>query len=358
MRIPKYRRRSSVGAAAFIEYQGRRISLPGRADSPESLRAYHEFCQDLLTKKPADIPPPGRVTIADLALAYLDHASRYYLRDGRPSDEYHCLRSALRPAIQLYGDLPAERYGPAELRATRDAGVASGWSRGYANHQAQRLRRVWRWGVAHELVPPACLQALEAVAPLRRGRTGAREPVPVAPVPELHVGAAVACLAPALAAMVQIQALTGMRSDNLCRLRLCDVDRSGPVWLYRPASHKGAWRGRGLAIPLGPRAQEILSPWLDRPADVFCFSPREGAGKGRGRYDSRTYRRAVVRACRRAGIPPWTPHRLRHTVATTVRARYGLEAAQVYLGHARADVTQVYAERDLAAALRIAAEMG
>ncbi len=42
----------------------------------------------------------------------------------------------------------------------------------------------------------------------------------------------------------------------------------------------------------------------------------------------------------------WAPNRLRHARATEIRRTYGLEAAQVILGHAKADVTQVYAERD------------
>lgn len=41
-----------------------------------------------------------------------------------------------------------------------------------------------------------------------------------------------------------------------------------------------------------------------------------------------------------------------------MRRQYGLEGAQVSLGHKRADVTQVYAERDMAEAARIAKEMG
>jgi integrase len=67
---------------------------------------------------------------------------------------------------------------------------------------------------------------------------------------------------------------------------------------------------------------------------------------------------AVRRACEKAGVPHWHPNQLRHTFASEVRRRYGLEAAQALLGHARADVTQVYAERDLTLALRVAAEMG
>ena len=35
----------------------------------------------------------------------------------------------------------------------------------------------------------------------------------------------------------------------------------------------------------------------------------------------------------------WSPNRLRHSAATAIRQRFGLEAAQVPLGHASADVT-------------------
>lgn len=57
-------------------------------------------------------------------------------------------------------------------------------------------------------------------------------------------------------------------------------------------------------------------------------------------------------------MPHWSPNRLRHSFATRVRKAHGLEAAQVLLGHAKADVTQVYAERDLARAEAVALEIG
>jgi hypothetical protein len=50
--------------------------------------------------------------------------------------------------------------------------------------------------------------------------------------------------------------------------------------------------------------------------------------------------------------------RLRDTAATTIRSRFGLEASQVVLGHAKADVTQLYAERDLTGAHAVMAEIG
>jgi site-specific recombinase XerC len=54
----------------------------------------------------------------------------------------------------------------------------------------------------------------------------------------------------------------------------------------------------------------------------------------------------------------WHPNQLRHSKATETRKRYGLEAVQVTLGHASADVTQIYAERDYDLAARVAREVG
>ena len=49
---------------------------------------------------------------------------------------------------------------------------------------------------------------------------------------------------------------------------------------------------------------------------------------------------------------------LRHAAATRARKVAGIEAAQVYLGHETADVTQVYAERDLNKAIELARRIG
>jgi integrase len=46
----------------------------------------------------------------------------------------------------------------------------------------------------------------------------------------------------------------------------------------------------------------------------------------------------------------WTPHRLRHSRATTIRREFDIEPAQVILGHSKPDTTVIYAARDLAKA--------
>jgi len=87
--------------------------------------------------------------------------------------------------------------------------------------------------------------------------------------------------------------------------------------------------------PLAKRADETLSAWAAR------LTAEQEAEL------------AAWRASHR-----WHPNQLRHTFATSVRRVHGLEAAQALLGHARADVTQIYAERNTDLAVSIAAEVG
>jgi site-specific recombinase XerC len=54
----------------------------------------------------------------------------------------------------------------------------------------------------------------------------------------------------------------------------------------------------------------------------------------------------------------WSPHQLRHNAATSLRKQFGLEAAQVILGHRTLTVTQVYAEKNVQAAMRVMSEVG
>jgi hypothetical protein len=57
-------------------------------------------------------------------------------------------------------------------------------------------------------------------------------------------------------------------------------------------------------------------------------------------------------------VPNWTPNQLRHNAGTKIRRKHGLEAARLILGHRSAATTEIYAEKDLAEAVRIMKEMG
>jgi site-specific recombinase XerC len=57
-------------------------------------------------------------------------------------------------------------------------------------------------------------------------------------------------------------------------------------------------------------------------------------------------------------LPNWHPNQLRHSVGTEVRKQFGLEATQVVLGHASANVSEIYAERDMTLAAEIMRKIG
>jgi integrase len=251
----------------------------------------------------------------------------------------------------------------------------AGQARTVINGRVNRIRRMLRWAVSEELIPVEVYHAAKAVPGLARGRTTARETEPVRPVPWEVVDDTLPFLPPVARAMVEFQRLTGCRPQDACRLRGRDLDASGPVWVYRPPDHKTAYAGKVRTVFVGPKAQEVLRPFLVAdpaayPA-AYLFRP---ASRSRDRFTSEMYAKVVGRAVRRANkararrraevgpnlpdVPHWFPNQLRHSYATEVRKRFGLEAAQVALGHSKADVTQVYAERNKSLAARVAAEMG
>jgi integrase len=87
----------------------------------------------------------------------------------------------------------------------------------------------------------------------------------IRPVDPDFVEAILRFVTPTLATMIRLQLLTGMRACELVRGR--DDDRSNEVWLFRPATHKTQHLGHDKVVPLGPQAQRLLGPFLDRPSE-------------------------------------------------------------------------------------------
>jgi integrase len=275
-----------------------------------------------------------------------------------------------------YADVPAASFSPLDLKAIRQRFIDAGLVRNTCNQHVARIKRVFAWATEEEMIPATVFYALQAVKGLKKGRTPAIDRPPVGPVPEQHVEAVLARVRPAIATMIRLQAITGMRPAEVVQMRGRDIDRTGLVWSFVPQTHKSEHRGRERFVLLGPKAQELLQPWLDRTPDPdrYLFRPRPSADqrrrtehKGTGapargvpgeRYLPNSYAERIRVACRAAGIPIWSPNRLRHGAGTKIRQKYGLEGAQVILGHAKADVTEIYAERDIERARQIAMEIG
>lgn len=345
-------------------------------------------------------------TVAGLSNSHIKFANSYYLkRNHDVASEAQSIEYALEPLRVLFGKTRGAEFGPRKLKQVREAMIGKGWCRGHVNMQVGRIKRMFKWAVSNEVVPSDRYHALQAVDGLRAGRTSARESEPVKPVPEGQVEAILPHVATEVAAMIRLQLLTGMRPGEVTIMRTCDIDQSQNPWTYRPEHHKTQQHGHERVVILGPRAQEVVCPFLrsDLPAK-YLFSPmsadrerrrklhlarktplscgnRPGTNRKRrpkrgpgDRYDTPSYRRAISYGCDKAFPTPdgldraaakvwrrehwWHPHQLRHNAATRLRKEYGLDVAQVVLGHKTLAVTQVYAERDVEAAQQVMLKVG
>ena len=390
-RPPSYRLQKSRGLAV-VTINGRDHYL-GPFGSPESHEKYARLISQWRVDGP-ELPPPlpagtnGELTVNELILRYLDFTVTYYKKNGAPTGEHDNIRFAVRPLKSLYGRTPAAEFSAGELELVREAMIDLGWSRKSINRQVGRVKRMFRWATTKSLVSPGTYHGLLALEGLKWGRSRAHERAPVTTVDAVHVQKTCEFLGRYVGAMVQVQELAGMRPQDIRNLRTCDLDRSDDVWVYQPWTHKTEHHGHVRRIVIGPRAQEILKPFLksDRSTE-YVFSPKEAIADKRAearrrrktsptpsqrartpnpkrkrpprdQYSQHAYTTVVRRAALRAGVPRWTPHQLRHNCGTRIRKKFGLEGAAVVLGHKHGTVTEVYAEADLERAKEIMREMG
>lgn len=416
LRVPKYRHYKPKNLGV-VRLNGRDVYL-GRYNSPESLMEYRRLIAEWVASGgPLAGPDVGSTAdaspVGELVARYMDFAKGYYVKHGRPTREIGNIKDALKRLVATHAAVSVTEFGPTSLKAVRLSMIDAGWCRGLVNQRINVIRRMFKWGVENEIVPATVLHGLQAVAPLKRGRCEVRDTSPVVPVPDAIVDATIKAAPRQIAAMIELQRLTGMRPGEIVLMRTSDIDMTGQVWIYTPAEHKMEHHDRGRLIHFGPQAQQVIGPFLRNDLSAFIFDPREvqadrqsarraarrspmtpsqwARGKKAcpkrtpgNRYTTSSYAHAISFACDQAFPHPlldtmsfarlspeqrkevkqwrkehrWSPNRLRHNAATYLRKQFGIEAARVVLGHKSAEVTEIYAERDLSHAADIMKRVG
>jgi integrase/recombinase XerC len=140
-------------------------------------------------------------------------------------------------------------------------------------------------------------------------------------------------------AIIEVLYASGCRVAELCGLDLDDVD---------DVNRRLRILGKGSKermVPYGVPAERALQAWL---AVRSTIPPQDGetavflGARGR-RIDQRAVRRLVRTLTRDAGVPPLSPHGLRHSAATHVlEGGADLRSVQELLGHASLATTQRY----------------
>ncbi len=279
--VPQYRHFKPKNLAV-VRIQGHDIYL-GEFNSAQSRERYDRAIAEWLANGRRVLPVPASnqsrpLSVNELLLAYLQHAGEFYAQDGEVSKEVVNLGHAISPVKNLYGLPPAAEFGPLALKAIRHYMIETQkLCRTEINKRIGRIKRAFKWAVSEELIPPSVFEGLRSVEGLRQGRSAARESGPVKPVPDAHVAALMPFVSSQVAAMIQLQRLTGMRPGEVVIMRHCDLDRSSEVWLYTPTRHKTSYLGVekqvAVGMPVFPLFERESDPLRERTIHDLAAHP-------------------------------------------------------------------------------------
>jgi len=146
-------------------------------------------------------------------------------------------------------------------------------------------------------------------------------------------------------AIILLMARLGLRAREVAAVQVTDVD-----WRAGQLTARG--KGNRLdALPLPADVGEALADYLQyaRPRAPASASLFIRAVAPFGPMRTGTITGLVHRACKRAGVTPFGPHRLRHAVACSLLAQgASLEEIGQLLRHSGQSTTSQYARVDLA----------
>ncbi len=389
-RLPKYSLHKTSGHAK-VRFNDRTVYL-GKYGTPESKEAYAQFIASIPKPKEelttfAELAPGNVPLIGEVVPRYLAFARTYYCRDGVQTGEATTIRCALQPLIDRFDALPINEFKPDKLEQVQEDMIKAGRARSYINKSCNIVRRLFKWCVRKGFVTGETLLALQAVDGLKRGRSKAKETAPIGPVDDQRVEAIIPHVSELVGDVVRVMRLTGMRPGEAVSMTPDQIDRTDPtVWEFTPGHHKTEHHGHARTVFLGPNAIEIVRRYLLKAGDGEKLFPinRDGLRRAIDRGCARAFphpavaslsdksltdaERAQIKAKIKTELKSeikawnnshrWHPNQMRHSVGTEVRSKFGLEGAQVILGHAKANMTETYAERDMSKARDIARKIG
>ena len=348
--------------------------------------------------KPIPTHVKSTVSVETIAAKYLGWVESRYSK----SHTDHC-RGAMQFLIDHCGHLSVDDFTRHTLKHLQEKLEQEGvtgrpFARPLINRYVSFIKTAFREAEECGLCSETTVDGLARVRPLKRGKTTAREYESVDYVEITAVKATLPFMSETIRAMVQVHLLCTMRSQDVCNLRICDIEMNDPkhpgVWWYAPHDHKTKSRGKKLVKVIPAEAQEILRPFLDAKKDnpqAFLFCPKDVIKKYREklrdnrkskptpsqierakdakkrkpkhplgeRYTTGSYRTAVQRAqdrARKAGvdIPHWFPHQIRHESVSEIRAEFGMKAARDMAGHTSSKVTKGYSHEKLERMAKVA----
>ena len=111
------------------------------------------------------------ITISEVIYVYRGHTHAYYRKNGEVTREAGVIDDALRILRKHYGTSFVSSFGPVAFNDLRDKIIEElDWSRKYINKQVNRIRSMFKWASANEIVDATVAAALRELAGLKKGR--------------------------------------------------------------------------------------------------------------------------------------------------------------------------------------------
>lgn len=369
-----------------IDGKRKEITL-GKIGSPEAKAEYQRQLAILLAnggRYPSAAPTPNEALVVDVTIAFLEAAEREHGADWGQFPKY---QSAFRPLLAIHGKQPAKVFDADALDALRRIMAAGtwmteeekadyekrklpiGWARSVINQRITLIKATWAWAERKKMIPAGSYANLLTVKSVRGKATWCRETPARDATSRADLDKVLPhCPAP-VAAMLELQWWSGMRSGEVRMMKLGNIDRSGKVWLYLPDVDKNAWRGDPTPpVALGPECRKILAPWIAAAPsdDAYLFRPLVSRmGKRNDAliagpdccYSERAYPQAVDRACTRAGVKI-IPYGGRHATKMRITRNVGADAARAVLRQKSIISTTHYGAIDTEHATEVMSRLG
>ena len=115
-RTPSYRRHKKSGQA-IVTLSGKDHYL-GPYASRSRKTEYDRLVAIWLAngrRLPTSASGGADLTVTEVIAAFWEYARRYYVKNGKPTDEQTAIKQALRPLGRLFGATPASEFGPLAL---------------------------------------------------------------------------------------------------------------------------------------------------------------------------------------------------------------------------------------------------
>jgi len=162
---------------AFCKIGGKFIYL-GRYNSKISRERYEEVIAEYLAndKKLPQKKDQNDTTIAELAIAFLEHAEEYYpAKNGKTSSGFwHCNR-AIKPVVQFHGNKITAEFTPLDLKDIQKLWINEGHARKTINRWTLAIKQMFDYGVTYGFVSTDAHYKLSKVPNLKEGHTAAPE---------------------------------------------------------------------------------------------------------------------------------------------------------------------------------------